>query len=110
MSQWTKGEVTAVNSKCNVDVDGTPRHVLDIRKVVLPQCPATASSSEDEVDDCWIERSRSSPSNLDPGAGVGTAQGERRYPQSDRRRPNWYGVQNSCYDQVYIYLYAYEEK
>ena len=51
-SQWSKREVTAFNSKCNVDIDGTPRHILDIRKVVLPHCPVTESSSEDEMDEC----------------------------------------------------------
>ena len=71
-----------------MDIHGTPRHILDIRKVVLPHCPATESSSEDEVDECWIKSVRSSPSLFIPGVEVGTAQGERRYPLRDRRPPD----------------------
>ncbi|MEL6803533.1 MAG: reverse transcriptase-like protein, partial [Bacteroidota bacterium] len=33
-AQWTKGKVTKVISSNNVEVDGVPRHTLDIRKVV----------------------------------------------------------------------------
>lgn len=40
-SQWGKGTVTDVHSQNNVSVDGMPRHILDIRRVV-------DSSTEDE--------------------------------------------------------------
>ena len=33
-SQWGKGVITDVNSSNNVSVDGMPRHILDIRRVV----------------------------------------------------------------------------
>ena len=42
-SQWGKGRVTGVNSRNNVMVDGVPRHILDVRRVV--------SSSSDGSDD-----------------------------------------------------------
>ena len=32
-SRWQTGRVTGVTSTNNVDVDGVPRHVLDIRRV-----------------------------------------------------------------------------
>ena len=35
-TQWERGVVTGLNSANNVSVNGTPRHVLDIRPVVLP--------------------------------------------------------------------------
>ena len=33
-TQWKKGRVTGINSNNNVSVDGMPRHILDLRKVV----------------------------------------------------------------------------
>ena len=33
-TQWGRGRVTAINSRNNVSVDGMPRHILDLRKVV----------------------------------------------------------------------------
>ena len=44
-SRWNLGEITAINSENNVSVDGTPRHILDVRRVV-------PDSSEEEFDDC----------------------------------------------------------
>ena len=32
-SRWSLGRVTGVTSSNNVDVDGVPRHILDIRKL-----------------------------------------------------------------------------
>lgn len=45
-SRWTERRVTAVNSPTNVEVDGIPRHIADIRLV-----PESEASSEDEEDD-----------------------------------------------------------
>ena len=33
-TQWGRGRVTAINSKNNISVDGMPRHVLDLRRIV----------------------------------------------------------------------------
>ena len=33
-TQWGKGRVTDIHSKNNVSIDGVPRHVLDIRRMV----------------------------------------------------------------------------
>ena len=35
-SHWGRGVVTNINSNNNVSVDGVPRHILDVRRVVLP--------------------------------------------------------------------------
>lgn len=35
-TQWRKGTITHVNSRNNISVDGMPRHVLDVRPVVIP--------------------------------------------------------------------------
>ena len=65
-AHWERGEVTNINSANNVEVDGIPRHILDIRQVVeLDQ----VSSSEDEM----TEEGRHEP----------------RYPQRDRRGPSY---------------------
>lgn len=42
-SQWRKGKVTDVHSPNNLSVDGIPRHILDVRRVILP-----SESSEDD--------------------------------------------------------------
>ena len=63
-SQWKKGEVTGINSSNNIEVDGMPRHVLDIRRVVEES--DDASSEEEEA-----------------GAP------EPRYPQRERSAPGW---------------------
>lgn len=35
-TRWKKGFVTGINSANNVSVDGMPRHILDLRRVVVP--------------------------------------------------------------------------
>ena len=47
-SQWGRGVVTDVNSSNNVSVDGMPRHILDIRRVV--------ESDEEEDDDAVVDQ------------------------------------------------------
>ncbi|GFR89467.1 Pol polyprotein [Elysia marginata] len=49
--QWIRGEVTGVNSRNNVEVDGMPRHVLDIRPVISTEEVEIGPeiSTEDEV-------------------------------------------------------------
>ena len=55
-SKWSMGEVTCINSSDNVSVDGMPRHVLDVRRVLseddenFEDCRESASgSSEEEI-------------------------------------------------------------
>ena len=42
-SQWRRGVTTDINSRNNISVDGMPRHILDIRRVV-----DSSDESEDE--------------------------------------------------------------
>ena len=65
-SHWSKGIVSGVNSNNNIEVDGMPRHVLDLRPVVNPEM-------EEEVQEYEV------PTN----APV------RRYPERQRRVPAW---------------------
>ena len=46
-TQWGRGRVTDIHSKNNVSIDGVPRHVLDIRRMV-EMCDDEASGDEPE--------------------------------------------------------------
>lgn len=73
-TQWRKGIVTGLNSKSNVSVDGMPRHILDIRRVVC-------------LDD---EEDRNDEDGDDDTAEADYQEvEERRYPLRDRRPPAW---------------------
>ena len=47
-THWGKGVVTRINSRNNVEIDGMPRHVLDIRRVVPPVTRANSREGGDE--------------------------------------------------------------
>ena len=68
-TQCDKGTVTRINSKQNLEVDGMPRHVLDIRPVVSRNEEPTL-----QVDDARRDEVV-----------------ERRYSGRDRRPPIWMG-------------------
>ena len=44
-TRWQKGQVTEINSNNNVSVDGMPRHILDVRRVV----PAEGEGASEEL-------------------------------------------------------------
>ena len=69
-SKWNRGTVTGVNSINNVEIDGMPRHVLDIRRVIDPD-------SDDENE------------NVDENVPDNEASVARRNPMLDRRPPTW---------------------
>ncbi|XP_068200690.1 uncharacterized protein [Palaemon carinicauda] len=52
-TQWRKGTVTHVNTSNNISVDGMPRHVLDVRPVIVPAF-LSDGSSEMSSDDSGI--------------------------------------------------------
>eukprot|EP00794_Sanderia_malayensis_P013419 gene13419-14795_t len=45
-TEWRKSHITEVTSRKNVSVDGTPRHILDIRPVIGPANEDSAHSIE----------------------------------------------------------------
>ena len=47
-TQWQKGRVTRINSRNNISVDGMPRHILDIRRVILPSESVEENAEEGE--------------------------------------------------------------
>ena len=72
---WPKGVVTAINSRNNVSVDGMPRHILDVRRVV-----SVIEDSDDEQEEAEHEDQK-----------AGRAEEEHRYPDRGRRPPQWLG-------------------
>ena len=67
-TQWRKGVVTKVNTSKNVEVDGVPRHIGDIRKI------ARITEGQDSFLDVVSDDSDAH---------------ERRYPARERRSPTW---------------------
>lgn len=67
-SQWRKGRVTDVHSPNNLSVDGIPRHILDVRRVILPSESSEEDGSQEEVQEVEIGPRRS---------------------QRERRQPDW---------------------
>jgi hypothetical protein len=65
-TKWPKGHVTAIGEGVQVEVDGTPRHVADIRQV---------PNNNDE-------------SNIQDGEGDDPT---RQYPRRERKPTNRYG-------------------
>ena len=63
---WTIGWVTAVNSHLNLDVNGVPRHVSDVRRVPDEEADERPMQSREET-------------------------GVEARPQRSRRRPQFYG-------------------
>ena len=68
---WQKGVVTAINSRNNVSVDGMPRHILDIRRVV-----SVIEDSDDEHEEAEHEDQEAV-----------RVEAERRYLDRGRRPP-----------------------
>lgn len=74
-TKWKKGEVTSVNSANNVEVDGVPRHILDVRRVEGTENDGLMSVADDD--------------NLEMSINQGVENGESRYPERARRPPRW---------------------
>lgn len=60
-TQWTKGVVTKVNSENNVEVDGMPRHILDVRAVMEQADEGERQGLQGEEDRRFPQRQRKSP-------------------------------------------------
>ena len=75
-TQWGKGRVTAVNSQNNVEVEGVPRHILDVRPVIerRPEGEGEGGTELDCEDDITNDG--------------GDAE-RRRYPGRERQAPAW---------------------
>ena len=69
-TRWNRGIVNGVNSPNNVEVDGTPRHLLDLR-------PTACGVSEEDR-------------NVDAGGVEDETTEEQRYSRRTRRVPLWH--------------------
>ena len=47
-TQWQKGRVTGINSRNSISVDRMPRHILDVRRVILPSQSVEEPVEEEE--------------------------------------------------------------
>ena len=72
-TKWPVGRITGVNSNTNVEVDGIPRHVADVRVVPTLLSPDSSGDNESVEEDEESEQPRRS--------------------QRDRRPPDRYGVE-----------------
>jgi len=80
-SRWPVGRVTAINSQTNVDVNGVPRHISDLR--IVPVVPEVSSPVEESSESSASEGEE----NLD----------ELPFrPRRSHRPPDRYG--NNIYD------------
>ena len=75
-TEWCKGHITEINSQNNVSVDGTSRHILDVRPVIRPP-DSTEDSDETIREDCDVNCESNMMEQLS------------MRPQRNRRPPAW---------------------
>lgn len=73
-TQWDRGFVTGINSVNNVEVNGVPRHILDLRRVIRdePELEQQLDAAEEQ-----------------PPEAIEEDIPARRYPRRDRVAPVW---------------------
>lgn len=76
-SHWQRGVVTRLNSNSNVSVDGMPRHILDVRRVVHPSRDSVGHEQEESADVATRDEE------------LVESETEGRYPQRRRQPPCW---------------------
>lgn len=77
-TQWHRGIVTQVNSSNNISVDGMPRHVLDVRPVLIPAAPSEDSEKTEEKEE-----------SANPLVSEQEDTGENLRPRRNTRPPVW---------------------
>ena len=73
-TRWSGGTVTRVNSPWNVDVNGVPRHIQDVRlarsgtgeREAAPRVPQPVIVVENEIDDAGKQDGRQDGGNEKP--------------------------------------------
>ncbi|KAK3882626.1 hypothetical protein Pcinc_012994 [Petrolisthes cinctipes] len=96
-TRWKTGEVTDINSRNNVSVDGMPRHVLDIRRIIRGSSQSEESSTEDGGQS--NEGSNDGSGEEDVGREAAGEEHQHRYPTRERRPPAWmadYETEEDC--------------
>ena len=98
-TQWHRGKITKINSRNNVSVDGMPRHILDVRRII--QEPERGKYG-DELQvgvDCKAEvqgvgeiegmSDEVGEHNVEEQHSGDFVELERRYPKRERQQPAW---------------------
>ena len=86
-SQWKKGVVTRVNSSNNVEVDGMPRHILDVRIDIDER---SESECDTERENSGRNKRTSDTNETEPPTDPPPAIVVRRNPvRTTRQPPSW---------------------
>ena len=91
VTKWRRGMVTGINSLNNVEVDGVPRHVLDLRKVVgdLSQTGIAGESDGDEHETRTTIEFQSEPGDDDGESEQVDDVENAGHQERERRPPRW---------------------
>lgn len=73
-TQWNRGVVTKINSANNIEVNNTPRHILDVRVAGDREAIVEQGQVQEEQPQLQVEAKR-----------------DRRYPYRHRQAPAWHG-------------------
>ena len=93
-TQWQKGQVTGINSRNNISVDGMPRHILDIRRVILPSesVEEPVEEGEEQEEEALLFEVVNGDSDWEREAAEMEqrhVEDECQYPDRIRRPPRW---------------------
>ena len=83
-TQWDRGFVTAVNSGNNIEVDGVPRHILDLRRVIRDEPEQEQRLRDEPEPEQRLEAAEEQPTEANEEDIPA-----RRYPHRDRVVPGW---------------------
>lgn len=89
VTQWKRGVVTGINSSNNIEVDGMPRHVLDVRKFVRLELESDNDHTEDEVEEEIVGETELKLELVAEELEGRPEEDDRRYPERERRPPAW---------------------
>lgn len=81
-TRWDRGKITGVTSRNNIEVNGMPRHVLDIRRVFDESDDETSSTRSEEESDV-------SEVSTENGSRDFEAEVVPRRSTREKRRPVW---------------------
>ena len=88
-TKWKKGRVTQINSRNNVEINGMPRHVLDIRPVINEESEQVGDD-ESKSDACEEQEVRNEQQDEVTEEQQEDSNAAMRYPTRVRKEPTRY--------------------